>query len=136
LNARGYNKRVEIWLTKTVGDGFGGYTVISEILTNSWAKLETVDLFSQNVLNTNYGLNDSANSLKVTVRKRNDLVYDLQRIYLVYRGQKYIIKSFATNTNFEDNTITFIVTKEPNKEVVQPLEQVDLLNYDLNFDLS
>jgi len=134
LKSRSYNKRVEVWITTATPDGFGGYTVISELLTGSWAKLETVDLFSQNVLNTQYGLNDSANSIKVTVRKRNDLIYDLQRIFLVYRGQKYIIKSFATNTNFEDNTITFVATKEPNKEIEQPLE--NLLNYDLNFDLS
>lgn len=135
MNSRDYNKRVEIWVTSAVPDGFGGNKVTSRLLTNSWAKLETVDLFSQNVLNTNYGLNDSANSLKVTVRKRNDLIYDLQRIYLIYRGQKYIIKSFPTNTNFEDNTITFIVTKEPNKQIQQPLED-GFFNYTLNFTLS
>jgi hypothetical protein len=135
LKARGYNKRVEVWITSAVEDGFGGYTTISELLTKSWAKLETVDLFSQNILNTNYGLNDSANSLKVTVRKRNDLIYDLQRIYLVYRGEKYVIKSYATNTNFEDNTITFIVTKEPNKKVEQPLEEQGFFDYTFDFNL-
>jgi hypothetical protein len=59
----------------------------------------------------------------------------LQRIYLVYRGEKYVIKSYATNTNFEDNTITFIVTKEPNKKVEQPLEEQGFFDYTFDFNL-
>jgi head-tail adaptor len=112
MSSRAFNKRVEIWQTSVVADSYGGNTVSDELIKTSWANLKT--LKSNSNLITDLGLLDASNSIVITVRKRNDLTYDLQTMYIKYRNEKYIIKSYPANVNFEDNIIQFICTKESN----------------------
>ena len=114
MRGRAFNKRVEIWQTTSVSDGFGGNINTEALLNTSWAKVETVSTKNRNALNTEFGLLDASNSVIITTRQRNDLTYDLQTMFVKYRGEKYIIKSYPTNKDFKDNTITFIATKEYN----------------------
>lgn len=110
MRARGFNKVVEIWNIGIVADGFGGNTVQESLLSKSWAKIESVDAKSSS-LSTEFGMLDASKSLIITVRKRNDLIYDLQTMFIKYRDEKYVIKSHPTNENFEDSFIRFICTK-------------------------
>ena len=104
MRARGFNKRVEIWGTNTVFDGFSGNTVEETLLSSSWANIETVKP-NRGDLNTNIGILDASNSIIVTLRKRNDLNYDMTTMFVKYRGEKYIIDSFPANIDFKDNLI-------------------------------
>ena len=114
MRSRGFNKRVEIWQTSIVSDGFGGNITTSALLNSSWAKIKTLDV-NRSTLATEFGVLDTSNSIEVTMRKRKDLVYDAQTMFLMYRSEKYIIKSFPVNIDFEDSYIKIICTKEANR---------------------
>ena len=108
MSARKLNKRIEVYQTTSVSDGVGGSTVTDNIITTTWAKLETLDSVEVTVL----GLSYTKESLTVTTRKREDFQYNSKTIYIKYRGVKYTIASFPTNENFTDAFITFIAQSE------------------------
>ena len=107
MRVRGFNKRIEIWSTANVSDGFGGSKVTSTLLSNSWANIKTYQAGKGNNL-TDFGIVDANNSILITVRKRNDLVYNVETMYVKYRGVSYTISTAPTNINFNDSYITFI----------------------------
>jgi len=132
MRARGYNKRFDLYETTTVTDEFGGFTTETALLNSSWAKIETFNIGSRDSNSTDFGVLDVNNALKITTRKRNDITYNSDTQYIVYRGDKYIINTSPINVNFEDNIIQFIVVKSSSKIDNDP--NVDL-NQTLNADL-
>jgi len=120
MRARGYNKRIEIWLTTLVPDTFGGNTVTESLLNTSWAKIETAKP-SRGDLKTDSGILDASNSIMITLRKRNDLNYNMSTMFVKYRNEKYIIDSFPANIDFEDSTIKIVCTKEGNNATGEDL---------------
>ena len=121
MNARELNKRIEIRATEIVSDGYGGNTVQDVLISNSWAKIESLRP-GRNYNLQDFGLTDIQNSVLITVRKRNDLVYDPQTMYFVYRGKKYTISTAPTNVNFEDAFIVFVGTVGSDRVNVIPGE--------------
>ncbi len=116
--ARKYNKRVEIWQTETVSDGFGGSTVSDTLITSSWAQIETFGVNSKySNRATNLGITDTINSIRVLLRKRNDITYNSINQFLVYRGEKYIINNTPTNVNFNGVDIEIIAIREQPTQV-------------------
>ena len=113
MKARGFNKRVEIWTLTPVSNGFGGYTNSEALTSTSWAKIETIKP-SRSDLNTDTGVLDASNSIMITLRKREDLTYNLSTMFIKYRGEKYIINNFPINVDFEDSFIKIVCTKESN----------------------
>lgn len=111
MNSRDLNKRIAIYSTEPVSDGFGGFTTSGTLVGNSWAKIESVSPGKAKSL-TDYGIDDPQNTIQITARKREDLVYNLEWHYVIYRGSEYKIVSTPTNTNFEDRFITFMATKK------------------------
>lgn len=108
MRSRAYNKRFDLYDTTPVSDGFGGFTNAVALIGSSWANIETLS----SIKNSNdYGLLDANNSIVITTRKRNDITYNSESQYIMYRGEKYMISTSPVNTNFEDNEIKFIATK-------------------------
>ena len=120
MRGRSFNKRVEIWTTTAVPDTFGGNTVSEALTSSSWAKIETVKP-SRGDLNTDNGILDASNSIMITLRKRNDLNYNMTTMFVKYRGENYIIDSFPANIDFEDSTIKIVCTKEGNNATGEDL---------------
>ena len=114
MRSRKLNKRVAIWETNgtSVADGYGGSTLVPALLSSSWANVKTFQPGSRNNASTDFGILDADNAIIVTVRKRKDLVYNLETMYLVYRSERYIINTTPTNIDFEDRYIQFICSKQ------------------------
>ena len=108
MSSRGYNKRIEIYETTTVVDGFGGNTVSTTLLATTWAKISTFNV-GRNGNATDYGLLGINDTLVIKTRKRNDITYNSQTQFIKYRGDKYIITTSPININFEDREVQFIV---------------------------
>lgn len=108
MRARGLNKRIEVYQTAGVSDGYGGSTVTPTLMTTTWAKLETLDSAQVTAL----GLDYTKNSLLVTTRKREDFDFNSKTIYIKYNSVKYTITSFPTDENFRHAFITFIAQRE------------------------
>lgn len=109
MRARGYNKKIEVWQTTIDADGYGGNGVTNTLISSSWCNIKTPN---KNYRSTDDGVTDTTNTLIVTLRKRNDLVYNSLNLYFVYRGVKYIISSEPVNVGFEDRDIQILITKE------------------------
>ena len=43
MRSRKLSKRVEIWQTSNVSDGFGGNTIAETLITSSWAEVITLN---------------------------------------------------------------------------------------------
>ena len=115
MRSRSYNKRFDLYETITVADGFGGNTTSTSLLSKSWANISTFNIGSNDSNSTEFGVLDLNSALKITTRKRNDITYNSETQYIVYRGEKYIINTAPINVNFEDNEVQFIVVKSANK---------------------
>ena len=108
MRSRRYTKRIEIYETTNVADGYGGNTVSEALLGESWCELKTIKNPKRFV---DLGINDILNTIVINVKHRNDLTYNGVNQYLKYNGNKYIIKGI-TNLNLKDNDIEIIATKE------------------------
>ena len=113
MNSRQLNKRIQIWSSSQVADGFGGMTTNTALVSTSWAKIESISPGeARNIVS--YGIDDPQKSYKVTVRKRNDLTYNSEEHFVKYRGNEYAIISEPTNVDFKDTTIRFIMKQVSN----------------------
>ena len=109
MRSRKLSKRIEIWQTSNVSDGFGGNTVAEILIASSWAEIITLNDVNRS---TDIGITSSTNTIKVRLRKRNDITYNSINQYLKYRGFKYIIKNQPFNVDFRDDVIEIIAVKE------------------------
>lgn len=116
MKAREYTKRVEIWQTSIVSDGYGGSTISETLITSSWAKVETPSA-KQVTLITELGITDPANTIIIKLRNRNDITYNAINQFIKYRGAKYVIQNAPVNVNFNDVDIHIIATREQTTSV-------------------
>lgn len=116
--SRKYTKRVEIWETTNVSDTFGGITVSEALLTTSWANVKTASNNSRYTKRlTDLGITDPTNAIIVTLRLRNDVLYNAITMYLKYAGVKYIIQNAPVNIDFVGHEVEIIATRESIKSV-------------------
>ncbi|SMC45765.1 phage head completion protein [Pedobacter africanus] len=110
MKAREYNKRIEVWeTTERVSDGFGGYIAGSpQLISRSWAKLVTEGLGRKAY---SFGIIEFKDPLLFLVRGRNDLPYNGRNLFLVYKGDKYIIQGIR-NENLRDVDTEIFCTKD------------------------
>ena len=109
MRSRKLSKRIEIWQTSNVSDGFGGNTVDGTLITSSWAEIITLNDVNRS---TDIGITSATNTIKVRLRKRKDLTYNSVNQYLKYRGFKYIIQNQPFNVGFRDDVIEILAVKE------------------------
>lgn len=114
MRARKYTKKIEVWQTTKVSDGFGGNGVTTELLSSTWCEILTPDKL---IRNTDFGVTDTANTIIVRLRKRNDLPYNSVNQFFVYRGDKYLLQGTPINVGFEDREIQITLTRESQKGV-------------------
>ena len=125
--ARGFNKRIQLWQTESVSDGFGGNTVIESKIAEFWAKLDTLQ--NKRFTSRNDGTIDFANSVQVTMRSNALLSLNYKVNFIVYRGARYELTENPVNKNFEDNSVSFIMVKQNNYVPTQN----QMFNYQLDF---
>ena len=80
MRSRKYSKRVEIWQTTGVADGYGGSTVTEALLLKSWARLRTINPERLTAL----GLTDTTHAIQLGLRHRNDLDYNQEGLFIKY----------------------------------------------------
>ena len=133
MRSRKLSKRIEIWQTSNVSDGFGGNTVAETLITSSWAEIVTLNDTNRS---TDIGITSATNTIKVMLRKRNDITYNNINQYLKYRGFKYIIKNQPFNIGFRDDIIEILAVKEEIKTVneISPIQ--DFFTFGQTFDIT
>ena len=106
MKERRYNKRVEIWETAAVSNGFGGSTVTESKLGTSWARVKTI----RPERLTDFGITDGTHAIEVGLRHRNDLDYEQEGIFFKYRSESYTFNT-VNPVDYEDVDIIVIAVK-------------------------
>jgi SPP1 family predicted phage head-tail adaptor len=87
--ARKYDRIIEMWITTTVSDGFGGNTVTTAQDYTLWANVTT-----NNASRTNEnGQNDNFVQVVFTVRNNPNLNISIKDNFIVYNSVIYNIDS-------------------------------------------
>ena len=113
MRARKYNKKIELWQTSRVEDGYGGNYTSDILITSTWCQIITLDRLSRS---TDVGITDTNDTLIIKLRKRNDLTYNSLNQFFVYRNEKYLIQGTPINIGFEDREIQITLIRLSNKE--------------------
>jgi hypothetical protein len=89
--SREYNKRIEFYqVTAGAKTEFGGVTLTDDLLFSGWSKIENAN---NGFKYTEIGLNQFEGLFKFSLRYRLDFDYNAKDIYILYKNEKYIIKS-------------------------------------------
>jgi head-tail adaptor len=87
--SRKYDRIIEMWITTTVSDGFGGNTVTTALDYTLWANVTT-----NNASRTNEnGQNDNFVQVVFTVRNNPNLNISIKDNFIVYNSVIYNIDS-------------------------------------------
>ena len=126
MRARQLGKRIELWTSKTLKDGAGGSTTYGQLVSSSWANIETVKATASKL--NPIGLNDLSEKLIVTVRFRQDLPYNGTNQYIMYRGVRYSFTMKPIDIDFSSSFVKLIATRE----VVNTAVILEPINADAN----
>tara|TARA_R110000851_G_scaffold49122_1_gene118347 strand:+ start:429 stop:794 length:366 start_codon:yes stop_codon:yes gene_type:complete len=116
MRCRKLTKRVEIWQTSNVPNGFSGNSNVPTLITSSWAEVITLNNTNRS---TDIGITSATNTIKVRLRKRKDITYNGINQFIKYRGYKYIIQNQPFNVGFRDEVIEIIAIKEGLRTVAE-----------------
>ena len=87
--SRKYDRIIEMWITTTVSDGFGGNTVTTALDYTLWANVTT-----NNASRTNEnGQNDNFVQAVFTVRNNPNFSISIKDSFIVYNSVAYNIDS-------------------------------------------
>jgi len=86
---RKYTKQIELWVTTTVADGYGGNTVTTALVYNLWANVTAKRSFRTN----ENGQNDNFTQTVFTVRNRVNFGISIKDNFIKYNGLIYNIDS-------------------------------------------
>ena len=111
MRARKYNKKVEVWQTTSVDDGYGGNGVTTSLLTTSWCNLITEN---KSKIGNDEGEYTTYETIIIQLRKRNDVTYTSDNQFFKYRGFIYRIKSNPVNVGFDDREIQITLERDSN----------------------
>lgn len=100
--SRSYNKRIEIWKSTAVEDGFGGWITSEAKIYKQWAYVKT----KTSVYNTDVGKILNVQYLEITMRKRIDYSLTINDHYIVYNCNKYVIDSIE---NYDLNDLDIVL---------------------------
>ena len=126
MKSRSFNKRIDLWEVTSVPDGYGGYKTQTKFITKSWANVQTFQPGKRNNI-SEFGLTSPQNTVIFTVRKRRDLLYNIDTMFVKYRGVDYTISTSPTNVDFNDSTIIFMGVAKLDKN---QLTNEGLISYD------
>jgi len=120
MRARQLNRKVYIWQTIKIEDGFGGSKTYNELITSSWAAVRT---HKDTRRDTEVGVSDYSEKLDITMRYRNDIRYNSVNQFLMYKGVKYTFTMSPMNMDFNEAFVTLTASRQKTNsvEVLEPI---------------
>jgi hypothetical protein len=103
MRARKYNKKIEVYQSAPIFDGYSGNSCSSfTLLFSAWCQIKTLDTTSKD---TNVGEIVEESKLVVNLRKNSNIDYTSKGLYFKYRNIDYIVQGTPINIGFEDREI-------------------------------
>lgn len=91
--SRQYNRRIEIFKTATVPDGYGGNTVTEVSLGEFWAEAKQNSSFRDNAV----GKSDIKNVWSFNIRTNPVIFNDIDNLSILYNGKRYVSNDIRYN---------------------------------------
>lgn len=85
--ARQYTRKIKIYKTTTVPDGYGGNTITDVLIGSFWAEVKQNSAFKDNTL----GKSDIKNTYSFKIRANSVLTPDLDNLKIEYRSAFYVV---------------------------------------------
>lgn len=85
--SRQYTRKVNIYKTTNVPDGFGGNTVTDVLIGSFWAEVKQNSSFKDNTI----GKADIKNSYSFKIRANSVLNPDIDNLKIEYRNSFYVV---------------------------------------------
>lgn len=91
--SRKYNKKISIYKTSTVTDGYGGNTISETLIGSFWAEIKQMSSFKDNTI----GKSDIKNSWSFKIRANSTLIPDFDNLSIDYKGIRYVVNDIVYN---------------------------------------
>lgn len=98
--ARQYSRKIQIYKSTTVADGFGGNTVADVLIGSFWSEVKQNSAFKDNSI----GKADIKNNYSFKIRANSTLTPDIDNLSIVYRGNKYVVNDIR----YDDELFRFV----------------------------
>jgi len=98
--SRQYTRKIAIYKTTNVPDGYGGNTVTDVLIGSYWAEVKQNSSFKDNSI----GKSDIENNYSFKIRANDNLTLDIDNLSIVYRGNKYVVN----NIRYDDELFRFV----------------------------
>lgn len=100
MTARQYTRKISIYKTTNVADGYGGNTVSDVLIGSYWAEVKQNSAFRDNAV----GKSDIKNNYSFKIRANANLTPDLDNLSIVYRSNKYVVNDIR----YDDELFRFV----------------------------
>jgi len=98
--SRQYTRKIAIYKTTTIEDGYGGNTVSDVLIGSYWAEVKQNSAFRDNSI----GKSDIKNNYSFKIRANDNLTPDIDNLSIVYRGNKYVVNDIR----YDDELFRFV----------------------------
>ena len=89
--SRQYTRKIKIYKTENVSDGFGGNTVDDVLIGSFWAEVKQNSSFKDNTL----GKSDIKTTYSFKIRANSVLNPDIDNLIIEYRGLRYMVNDIS-----------------------------------------
>jgi SPP1 family predicted phage head-tail adaptor len=98
--ARQYTRKIQLFKTSSVSDGFGGNTVNDVLIGSYWAEVKQNSAFKDNAI----GNSQIKNNYTFKIRASINFDMDISNLSIVYRDAKYVVNDIR----YDDELFRFI----------------------------
>lgn len=98
--SRQYTRKIEIYKTTNVSDGYGGNTVTDVLIGSYWAEVKQNRSFKDNAV----GKSLIKNNYSFKIRSNDNITPDIDNLSIVYHGEKYVVNDLR----YDDELFRFI----------------------------
>lgn len=98
--ARELSRKIQIYKTSNVEDGFGGYTIEDVLIGSFWANVRQLSSFRDNANGGSY----IKDNYSFKIRNNSTINVDLDNLIIVYRGAKYVVN----DVSYDDELFRFV----------------------------
>ena len=98
--SRQYTRKIAIYKTTNVSDGYGGNTVTDVLIGSYWAEVKQNSSFKDNSI----GKSDIKNNYSFKIRANSILTPNIDNLSIIYKGSKYVVNDFR----YDDELFRFV----------------------------
>lgn len=98
--SRQYTRKISIYKTTNLSDGYGGNTVSDVLIGSYWAEVKQNSSYKDNTI----GKSLLKDNYSFKIRANNNITSDLDNLSIIYKSKKYVINDLR----YDDELFRFI----------------------------